>query len=289
MKTYKNIAVATDFSKQSINAYQYALHLAEQLGATLTVVHAFNMPLNPLTPEYTTSIDSIDELERVSAKRLRHFVNESMPHEGNTMVVNRTNVKAEAIIGLAADVLIEYSKKPSTDLLILGTAEGFDWVDKLMGSISINVMHGAHCPILLVPEASDFSGIEQILYTVAQDASSNEDVDSVISFADPFDAAIHYVHVKEVSETPETEQHLKQFLAEKLNHSPYVIESVTAPTVAEGINAYCLEHPIDLVVTVAKHRRFWDDLMHFSISKELGWQSHLPILCLHSDDKHKVY
>jgi nucleotide-binding universal stress UspA family protein len=289
MKTYKNIALATDFSKNSINAYHYARQLAVELDAELTVVHAFNMPLiNPLAPNYDTELPSVAELEALSVERLADFIKNDMPEEGNTMVISRTNIKTKALMGMAADALIEYSKEPSTDLLILGISANHDWVDKLLGSVAIKVMKNAHCPVLLVPEKSYYEGIQHVLYTVALDTSTNKDVDSVIHFAHCFDAAIHYIHVKEVPETLESERLFKEFLAGKMTHLPFVIESVTAPTVAEGINSYCLGKPIDLVVTVTHHRRFWEDLMHFSISKELGWQSHLPILCLHSNDKQSI-
>ena len=285
MKTYKNIALATDFSKNSINAYHYALKLAAELDAKLTLVHAFNVPLvNPLAPIYDTELPSLAELEALNVERLADFINKEMLEEGNTMVISRTKVKSKALMGTATDALIEYSKESSTDLLILGIAANHDWVDKLLGSVAIKVMKEAHCPVLLVPEKSDYEGIEHILYPVALDASTNKDVETVTNFAHYFDAAIHYIHVKEVPEKLEAEQQFKEFLAEKMTHLPFV----TAPTVAEGINSYCLGKPIDLVVTVTHHRRFWDDLMHYSIAKELGWQAHLPILCLHSDDKQDI-
>jgi nucleotide-binding universal stress UspA family protein len=285
MKTYKNIAIATNFSKNSTNAYQYARQLAAQLDAQLTIVHVYNLPLvNPFTSNYDTQLPSLIDLEKSALERLAHFTDEKIPDAGNTMVVTQTNIKTKALMGMAADALIAYSKEASPDLLILGIAANHDWVDKLLGSVAIKVMKEAHCPVLLIPEAAEYEGIEHILYTVAEDPSSNKNVDDIINFAHHFDANLHYIHVKEVSGTLEREDVFKQFLAEKMTHLPFVIESVTASTVAEGINAYCLENPIDLVVTVTQHRRFWDDLMHYSISKELGWQAHLPILCMHSDD-----
>jgi nucleotide-binding universal stress UspA family protein len=47
MTTFNNIVLATDFSDSSINAYNYARHLAQHFGATLTVVHVYDMPISP--------------------------------------------------------------------------------------------------------------------------------------------------------------------------------------------------------------------------------------------------
>jgi hypothetical protein len=41
---------------------------------------------------------------------------------------------------------------------------------------------------------------------------------------------------------------------------------------------------MDLMIAITHHRRFWDDLIHYSVTKELAWHTYLPILCFHSDD-----
>ncbi len=290
MKTYKNIIVATDFSENSLNAFHYAQHIAQHFDATLTVVHVFKIPLPTITPDYPdyfTGIPAIADLEKSALERLSEFVNEdNKGDEGNTMVMNRVRIKTEAVMGIPADKLIEYSQNPSTDLLILGTGAEHDWVDKVFGSFAIKVMKEAHCPVLLVPIAADYKGIYHLLYTASPHSSSHKEVSNAIDFAHHFNSALHFVHVNELSDTPnpETKQKFQQILNNKTTNLPYTIEEVFALTVAEGINAYCLENPIDLVVTVTHHRRFWDDLTHYSVAKALAWQAQLPILCFHKDE-----
>ena len=98
---------------------------------------------------------------------------------------------------------------------------------------------------------------------------------------------VHFVHVDAVFEDPkkDTRAMFKQFLAENPPKLPYSIDNIIAPTVPEGINQYAANNEVDLIVTVTHHRGFWKDLIHHSIAKDLAWQTHLPILCLHRDDK----
>lgn len=297
MKTYKNIIVATDFSDNSLNAYHYARQIALHLDASLTVVHVFKMPLPSVTPDYPdylSAMPSIEELEKIALRRLDEFVDKDpTPEEslmGNTLVLNHVNVKKEAVMGIPADTLIEYSKNPSTDLLVLGTGAEHDWVDKVFGSFAIKVMKEAQCPVLLVPIAADYKGIDHILYTAALESTSENELSHTIDFANYFKATLHFVHVDAVSQTPQKDMPVKfqQLLRDKKLHSPYTIDNIAALTVAEGINAYCAEKNMDLVITVTHHRRFWEDLMHYSVAKELAWQARLPILCFHRDDDEKV-
>jgi nucleotide-binding universal stress UspA family protein len=287
MKTFKNIVLATDFSRASTNAYHYARHIATHFGATLTVVHFFEMPLDPVMPDYVMAMPSVADLEEVSLKKLSDFVHVGRDSDSNTLVASRLKVKVKALMGLPADGLIELSSNPSTDLLILGTKGVHDWIDKAFGSVAIKVMKQAHCPVMLIPKGADYNGIHHILYTAAPDSFSGEEVSRAIDFAKYFISTIHFVHVNAVFEDPkkDTRSMFKQFLTENPPKLPYSIDTITAHTIPDGVNQYALNNDVDLIITVTHHRGFWKDLIHHSITKDLAWQIHLPILCLHTDDK----
>jgi nucleotide-binding universal stress UspA family protein len=281
MKIFKNIVVAIDFSSSSTNTYHYAHRLAARFGADLTVVHIYD----PLVYDYLT-MPSVNDLEQATKEQLSNFVHED---DGNTdtIVVSRVKVQTKALMGQPADALIEYSKDPSTDLLVLGTIGEHDLVDKFFGSVAIKVMQEAHCPVLLVPKGAEYKGIHHMLYAASPDSASNKEVNKAIDFAEYFVSALHFIHIDAVFEDPnnETSVMFKQILAEKPPRLPYSIESLPAATIADGINNYALKNPLDLIVTVTHHRSFWENLIHYSTSKELAWHAHLPILCLHDEEK----
>jgi nucleotide-binding universal stress UspA family protein len=286
MKTFNNIVIATDFSQSSTNAYTYAKHLATQHNATLTVVHVYDIPIDPSTLDYLAVVPSPTDLEKAVNEQMTRFVNEADKGD-NTLVDNSLRMKIKILMGLPADTLIDHSQNPLADLLILGTVGAHDWVDKLFGSVAVKVMTDAHCPVLLVPQKAVYKGIHQALYATSPNASSDKDVSLAIDCAHFFAAPLHFVHVKGVFEDPDDDGHalFQRVLAQKAVYYPYSIENVDAPTVAEGINYYCLTHPIDLIIAITHHRSFWSDLIHYSTTKELAWHALTPILCLHSDEE----
>lgn len=288
MKTFKNIIVATDFSESSETAYRYARQIASHLNATLTVVNVYELPvLDPSMPNSYAYMPSIDELQKSAEMRLSNFIRETDDDNGTTMVASRVKVKTEAHIGFPADKLIELSEKPSTDLLILGTVGEQGWLTKLFGSVAIKVMREANCPVLLVPQEAAYKNIHHILYAASPESASNKTVSMTIDFAKHFVSAIHFVHIDAVFENPKSDSRLlfTRLLDEKAPNLPYTIENVINMSVGEGVRDYCLKNKVDLVVSVTHHRKFWDSFIHHSITKDLAWQAHLPILCLHTDDK----
>jgi nucleotide-binding universal stress UspA family protein len=47
---------------------------------------------------------------------------------------------------------------------------------------------------------------------------------------------------------------------------------------------YAFYHRIDLIVFVTHHRKFWENILHKSVTNSALLTSDLPILVIHSDD-----
>ncbi len=54
-------------------------------------------------------------------------------------------------------------------------------------------------------------------------------------------------------------------------------------TVVE-LNKYCNAKNINLITFASKHRNFWENLMHKSITENVALSNILPIMVIHSDD-----
>jgi nucleotide-binding universal stress UspA family protein len=228
---------------------------------------------------------SPSDLERAVQERMSNFLGS---HDGKVKTHIRIKTKALLGMGFPQETLVEHSKNPLTDLLILGTKGGGNWIDKLFGTVAIEVMQKAHCPVLVVPKEAKYKGIHQALFATSPASQSEKDVSLAVDFSQYFATKLHFIHVDGVFEDPKNDashELFKRILAEKGMFAPYSIESVDAATISEGVNDYCLRNQMDLMIAVTHHRGFWDGLTHYSVTKELAWHAHLPILCLHSDDK----
>lgn len=287
MKTFKKIVVATDFSDNAKSAYHYARHLAIRFGASIEVINFFQIPINPSHPNYLDYMPTLEEIEKSTTQRLAHFVNEIENDEGTTIIASRVKTTHKVQIGFPADGLIDLSKDPSVDLMIVGTAGEHGWLDKAFGSTAIKVSREAFCPVLLVPHGANYQGIHHIIYASSFDSGKAKEIRIAIDFAKYFASALHFVHVITKQDDIGISEKLlfKHLINNEHTKVPYTIENIHAFTSAEGIQQYTDSNEADLLVTVTEHRSFWEKLTHVSTTKTLAWNTHLPLLVLHHDEK----
>ena len=291
MKTFKNIVVATDFSDASLIAYHYAHRLANRFQASLKVVHAFQIFVNAVRPELTEMAPSLSEMQKYNEERMSNFLDETndLP-DSDTLVASQVTVTTEVKVGFPAETLIELSKDPSVDLLVLGSSGEKNWFDRLLGSVAVEVSQGAYCPVLLVPQKADFKGFRHILYGASEESAKPKTLRIAVDWAKYFRSSLHFVHVN-IEPDDELRETVRYFFNHYIQqYAPsmsFSIDTIKAKSVMNGLWKYSSKNDMDLVVVVSHHRDFWDKFNHHSVSKDLSLHTKLPILYLFSDAKNQ--
>jgi nucleotide-binding universal stress UspA family protein len=144
----KRVVVATDFSDGAERALTVAIRFAKLLGATVDIVHVYPMaaagvlsPIPGVVPMPPPPPDVIDEIER----RL-----DALATQVREAGVNGLTTSLE---GRAADEIVAYANRVSTDLIVMGTHGRTGIRRVLLGSVAEQVLRQARCPLLVVPPA----------------------------------------------------------------------------------------------------------------------------------------
>lgn len=149
MATFSRILVPTDFSEPADEALNYALGLAQALGATVSLVHAVNDPFDVPTPP---------EIRHQILSDIRRRLGDRVAQSGRADVssVIRTGPTARAIVACA--------REQKADLIVMGTHGRHGMAHLLMGSVAERVVRTAECPVLTVrrmatPQAEGARGV----------------------------------------------------------------------------------------------------------------------------------
>jgi nucleotide-binding universal stress UspA family protein len=139
----KRILLATDFSEAGDWALRMGAELAKQLGAQVHVVHAFDVPLEPVTRYGVVIPTDIIPLGRKEARRRLDAAAEK---------VRGTGVAAEAHLAEApaADAIAEVAKSVGADLVVVGTHGYTGLRHLLLGSVAERTLRLAPCPVLVM-------------------------------------------------------------------------------------------------------------------------------------------
>jgi universal stress protein A len=134
----KKILVPVDFSDCSKKALEYAIPLARQFDADLTLLHVLQ-PYTPILEMAPVDVETVDDAKKQLAG-LQRIIPEAVP---STTVVRGGDPHLE---------IIKLAKEFGIDLIILST-HGRTGVERvLLGSSAEKVVRYAGCPVLVVRE-----------------------------------------------------------------------------------------------------------------------------------------
>ncbi len=144
MKPFTKILTAVDFSENSEYAFDYALTLAKQFNAELTIIHVINEPVD-LRGFYVPHI-SFEQLE----KEIEDGAVKMMEAFCSTRLGTFSNFKTAIVTGIPYEEITAAADKADASLIVLGT-HGRTGLDRILfGSTAERVVRSASCPVLTV-------------------------------------------------------------------------------------------------------------------------------------------
>jgi nucleotide-binding universal stress UspA family protein len=149
MTQVQRILVPVDFSEGSRRALEYAADLARRYGATIDVLHVWDVPTYLPADTLVSSGSQAWELTRLAQStaeaNLEKFVAEAA-EEG--IPIARTRAEP----GVPSQVIADAAKNDDYDLIVMGTQGRTGLPRVLLGSVAERVVRHATCPVLTVRE-----------------------------------------------------------------------------------------------------------------------------------------
>ena len=138
------IFVGVDGSTHSLTALEWALREAGVRHAPLTVITVHEVAQSGWGGSLEFPADEV--MRERDRKAVQEAVDKTVAQLGDAAP---SQITVQAFIGQPAPQLIEASK--DGDLLIVGSRGTGGFARLLLGSVSIQVSHHAHCPVVIVP------------------------------------------------------------------------------------------------------------------------------------------
>ena len=153
----QHVLVPIDFSATADRALAYAIALAQQLQARLTLLHVLD--LTPVTMEDMTAgmtATLLDDLETDA----QHLLQASRER------VQRAGLQGESLLvqGTPTQTIVDTAGEQGVDLIIMGTHGRTGLAHVFLGSVAEHVVRQGPCPVLVVRRAPDTSApVEEVL------------------------------------------------------------------------------------------------------------------------------
>jgi nucleotide-binding universal stress UspA family protein len=142
------ITVGIDGSAHSAYALEWAVKEAAIRHAPITVLTVHTVPMSPWSGNPYTLPQDADDQEKAEQAA------EEMTLKATSQLGTDkpASVTVRAVSGFPAQVLIEASR--TADLLVVGSRGAGGFARLMIGSVSSQVVHHAHCPVVVIPSKS---------------------------------------------------------------------------------------------------------------------------------------
>lgn len=266
------ILVPTDFSENAFHAAVYALSLAkEKPGSLLHLVHV----VNPVI----TDVLVITDVERESNLLIERICVELRARCSSCVI------SASVKVGDTVDELLKEAENVNAGIIAIGLQGAGKAKRFLFGSYALSLLHKSTFPLLIVPEISILAVPRRIVFASDYYNSDVEALHQVIPIAKTFGAEIKIVHLFEDKADAPIEAGLLQLIRSEvlkvIDYPRLAFRIFNSNNIALGIKNFCEVMEADLLILSTPKRNFLERLFHKSITKDLTYDSPIPLLIFH--------
>ena len=273
----KTIVIPTDFSPAADNAVNYGVDMALAIDASVLLLHVYNIPI--ALGDVPVALLSVDELKNTAEANIAKL-KKNLEH----VTSGKIKIYTETRLGDVVDELEELAKKIQPFAVVMGTT-GMSAVERtLFGSNALTAIKHLTCPVICVPKGKEYgSGVRKIgLACDFKEVAETTPVAEIKEFVKEFHAQLFVLNVdydnrQVTSDTPEQSALLHTALEEV--HPEY--HFITHKDIENGINEFAETHNLDLLIAIPKKHKLLDGLFRKSSTKQLVFESHVPVMCVH--------
>lgn len=273
----KKILYPTDFSSTAENAFIFALQIADNLGASIITVHAYNRPdisnfnLPETLREVYDSID-LDEFENYEDEVpvLRDIAT------GNGYYhVPMVHVLEE---GTPVSAILRTANKNKADLIVMGTTGAGGMEKFFFGTVAGKVLEEAHCPVVVVPDTAEFDGIlDHIAVATNFTPEDATLIEALRKFRDVMGCHLHIIHI-DTESNGESDNQLRTFCERWQSDKNITKHCVQHKDINEGLDMFVREKNIDLLALLSHKRPWFEEIFQANRAKQLSFQNAIPLL-----------
>lgn len=275
----KTLIVPTDFSPAAINAMNYAADMALQIHASILLLHVYQVPV--AVTDVPLVLVSVQDLKEQAEAKLDDLKNK-LEH----ITSGKMKIYTEAILGNTVDELENVSKKINPFAVVMG-AVGHTGVERaIFGSTTLSAIRHITAPVICIPRGKEYGkGIQKIgLACDFREVVETTPFQPIRNFVNEFNAELYVLNVDYKSknfreDTPE-QSLLFDTAFNDINPHYHFIDH---KDIEDGINEFAESNNLDLIIAIPKKHKLLDGLFKPSSTKQLVFESRVPVMCVHEN------
>jgi nucleotide-binding universal stress UspA family protein len=273
----KKILFPTDFSEASINAFLYALKLADSINGEIITLHVYDLPIVGYSsvPGVLNEIYDLVELGNFENYKDQVPFLRRIAEQNNMEHIKISNVLEN---GNLINKIVKITKNEKIDYVVMGTKGAASLKENFLGTVTTKVMNDSKAIVLAIPEKCQYQPIKKILFLTRYNDEDIEILKKVIEFAGLFDAHIDCLHIKSPHKRDD-DIFIEGWQNISKDHD-ITLHTIRSNDVEGIILEFIDLNKIDMITMHVYHKNFFEKLFQISLSKKLAYHVNVPILAI---------
>jgi nucleotide-binding universal stress UspA family protein len=278
----KQIIVATDFSRCSLHAFEYAIVLANRIKANILLVWVDNTRTDEsVYPDVITGSrkEITDNFEEIIEK-----YREQLNPGKITYKIRKGKVHIE----------VANQAKYSDAMIVVAGTHGISGFEEFwIGSNAYRIVTYAPCPVITVRTGYNFrDNIERIVVPIDSSLETRQKLTFSTKIAAYFGAEIHVVSLYSTSikavrqKVDNYTQQVKKYLQEE--NVKFKIEAINAENITNSTINYAKEVDADIIAIMTEQELTTANLFLGAYAQQMVNHSPIPVLSIHAKEYIRV-
>jgi nucleotide-binding universal stress UspA family protein len=278
------LLVPFDFSVYAENALNYAVALASQINASVTVFHTFQVKdLVPAVGKTGTSTTYSQAIADKEKNVLNNKLTEVLHKFSNKFYLEKPEkIKFETFVrdGNFEELVQRHLQHTNYNLIVMGTKGAFGWEEAISGSNTSQIAKKINANVLVVPIEGVYEGIHHMIYASDFDKQDTDKLNQVITFNDFFEARITCLHVTDDASKVERDHNKMKELENKFQNIGKNIQfaQILDIEVEDAIFDYAEKVDAEILVVNPKERSVIGGFFHESMTNKMTMHTSMPLL-----------
>jgi nucleotide-binding universal stress UspA family protein len=275
----KAILLPTDFSKNSLNAIDYALELFKNQPCEFYIINIQKassfvsddlMTMSSSATIYQTLIDA-------ARKSIKNIIINVEKKYRNNLHQFHSIIDYDNFI----DGINQICEARDIDLIVMGT-KGASGVEKVIfGSNTVRVMQRCNTPVLAIPNGCVFKELERVAFTSNYTSLYNkEDLQTLVDILDLYNSKIDILHLANENDLSQDQENNKALLDSCFSNAAHEFVDLSSKDIFKTIQEYLYTNDIKMLAMMSKKHSFLERLFTKHLVETFAFKIDIPFLVM---------
>jgi nucleotide-binding universal stress UspA family protein len=198
------------------------------------------------------------------------------------LLKNPPNITSEVVIGFPVGAILQAAEVEDATLIIMGSKGERGALERIFGSTTSGVVGKSKTDVIVIPEEAQRSQYKRVMYATDLSEADPFEIWLSVEMLKLQDAHLHVTHFysdgdKKMDSQMET---LKAFFKDRSPTLSIQFHNLPGDDLEDDLEDFIDEHDIDLLVMYQKHRSFIERMFHYSRTKEMAYETDVPLFII---------